>query len=223
MKVRLIEHTNNPLKLIYNSARQCYSSSFTTDNEEVSKEDMSLLVKEILASGHTSPSEHVSFTFAVEGVSRALTHQLVRHRIASYSQQSQRYVNEKEFDYIIPPSVTKHSKELEKEYTKIMKYINVKYKRLIDLGIPKEDARLLLPNACETKIYITMNARSLINFFADRCCKRAQWEIRAMANRMSKLCIDVLPEVFIKGGAKCFKTKTCPELERFACGMFPLA
>lgn len=165
-----------------------------------------------------SPFEHLSFTFGIEGVSRTLTHQLVRHRIASYSQKSQRYVNEKEFEYITPPSIQANDEALGC-YEAVMKMLNNAYGKLVDLGIPKEDARYVLPNACETKIIVTMNARSLFNFFNHRCCMRAQWEIRQMAYQMLKLVKEVAPETFKKAGASCDTLGYCVE-GNMSCGRY---
>ena len=171
--------------------------------------------------GHHSPLEHVSFTFAVEGVSRALTHQLVRHRIASYSQQSQRYVNlDKTFDYIMPPSIEKNEvtttvfenamKDIKRYYDYLVDSLEESY---ISNGMNKreankkaiEDARYVLPNACETKIVFTMNVRTLLHFFEKRCCSRAQWEIRNLANEMLRQCKEISPILFSSAGPTCKK------------------
>ncbi|NLO89164.1 MAG: FAD-dependent thymidylate synthase, partial [Clostridia bacterium] len=179
------------------------------------QEKIESLLKKLLKMGHLSPFEHVSFTFAVEGVSRALTHQLVRHRIASYSQRSQRYVSEKNFEYIIPHSILKNEKAL-KTYRGIMEKIRDAYRELEGL-VPKEDARYVLPNACETKIVYTFNARSLLNFFRLRCCERAQWEIRELAHRMLEEVREVAPLLFQYAGAPCEVDGRCPEGD-FSCG-----
>ena len=171
--------------------------------------------------GHHSPLEHVSFTFAIEGVSRALTHQLVRHRIASYSQQSQRYVNlDKTFEYITPPAILSED-ELKYVFDHIMNVLHNAYMvmsenlkvKYLENGMNEreankkaiEDARYVLPNACETKIVVTMNARTLLHFFEKRCCSRAQWEIREMANKMLKLCNEISPTLFSLAGPTCKK------------------
>ena len=145
-------------------------------------------MRQVVASGHESPLEHAKFTFAIEGVSRVLTHQLVRHRIASYSQQSQRYVKKAAFDYIIPPSI-EEDEDIRREYAAAMERIRESYDTLTKSLERKgkkseaacEDARFLLPQAAETKIVVTMNCRELLHFFKERCCARAQWEIRALA------------------------------------------
>ncbi|MDD4203209.1 MAG: FAD-dependent thymidylate synthase [Candidatus Omnitrophica bacterium] len=232
LNVELIDFTQEALSIIYASCRQCYSSKFAGDifNEDIDEEQKEEFVRKIAASGHESPLEHVKFTFAIQGVSRALTHQLVRHRIASYSQQSQRYVKEKGFDYIVPPSIEKN-KKMKAEYLKVLDNIQHSYNALLELydqdGIrgekANEDARFVLPQAAETKIVVTMNARQLLHFFKERCCTRAQWEIRALANEMLQLCKEKLPSIFGKNsGPKCETLKFCPEGEKFACGKYPV-
>lgn len=232
LNVKLLDVSQNPLALIYAACRQCYSAEFAGDIFEKTKDDIKKredFVSKIVSSGHESPLEHVKFTFAVEGVSRALTHQLVRHRIASYSQQSQRYVKENNFDYVIPPSVEKD--EISKnEFIRIMTEIQKSYQLLIDrfkengrVGEKaNEDARYVLPQAAETKVVITMNCRELLHFFKQRCCSRAQWEIRGLAYKMLELCKKELPSIFDKAGAKCETLKFCPEGEKFTCGRYPL-
>lgn len=234
LQVRLLASTPNPLSLIYASFRQCYSPGYAGElwprllAGEVSLAEQAKFISEILESGHHSPIEHVSFTFAVEGISRALTHQLVRHRLASYSQQSQRYVNESEFEYVLPPQIAKipEAKEL---FERCMAETAETYGRLRELLQEKgrvgaqanEDARFVLPQAAESKIVITMNCRSLLHFFALRCCERAQWEIRGMANEMLAICRRELPVVFQTSGPRCEALKFCPEGERFTCGRYP--
>lgn len=169
-----------------------------------------------VASGHESILEHAVYTFEVKGVSRALTHQLVRHRIASYSQQSQRYVNMNEFDYVMPKSIEDNIDAYAKFY-QAMDMIDYTYILLKEMGIPEEDARYVLPNACTTNIIVTMNARSLLNLFRYRTCERAQWEIRELANRMLKICKEVSPTIFANAGPSCVVTGRCPEGKR-SCG-----
>ncbi|MBU0731648.1 FAD-dependent thymidylate synthase [Patescibacteria group bacterium] len=212
LKVTLISYTKDPEQTVCAAIRQCYSNKGGTELKEKTKEEVvKRLIKQIISSGHTSTIEHANFTFAVEGVSRALTHQLVRHRIASFSQQSQRYVEEKgELDYIIPPKIRKDKKALEK-YEADIKKAHDDYKALVEQGIDKEDARYLLPNAAETKIVITMNARSLLNFFEKRLCTRAQWEIRRMANKMLDEVKPVAPTIFKYAGPTCETEKICWE------------
>ena len=198
-KVELIAYTPNPENVIARAARLCYASEGGDDNKFLRK------LREI---GHESPFEHVSFTFQIEGISRACSHQLVRHRIASYSHRSQRYINEGCFDYITPKSI---SGDAELKYIEALDKIAETYDELIELGVPKEDARFILPNACETKIIVTMDARSLFNFFRLRCCNRAQWEIREVANEMLRQCKEVAPTIFEKCGPACISEGRCSE------------
>jgi len=170
-------------------------------------------------SGHTSTIEHAIFTFAIEGISRVTSHQLVRHRIASYSQQSQRYVkikNIESFKYIIPPKIFSN-KKLHKKFIDDMKTIYEMYSYYIDAGIPAEDARYVLPNSCETKIVVSMNPRSLYNFFKERLCLRAQWEIRNMSNEMLKILKHKAPTLFSYAGPMCETDLVCRQGKR-SCG-----
>ena len=232
MNVKLLEMSQNAISLIYVACRQCYSDKFAGDifsdaNVDLKKQEE--FVKKIVASGHQSPLEHVKFTFAIEGVSRALTHQLVRHRLASYSQQSMRYVKEESFDYIIPPSIEKNS-QAKNEFEKLMVTIQQSYTKLLALlgqdnisgEAANQDARFALPQAAETKIVVTMNCRELLHFFGHRCCSRAQWEIRQLADKMLGICRENLPAVFTDAGAKCEAVGYCPEGEKFCCGKYPL-
>jgi thymidylate synthase (FAD) len=233
LRVELLSHTPEALSVIYAAFRQCYHAGFVGDmwpkllDGEISPEKQAEFVENVMASGHVSPIEHVSFTFAVEGVSRALTHQLVRHRIASYSQQSQRYVDGSNFDYILPPSIAALP-EARERFERCIEEIGASYREIKALleqaghDKAKEDARFLLPQAAETRIVLSMNCRSLLNFFEHRCCSRAQWEIRALAGSMLKECRRVLPAVFATAGARCKKLQYCPEGERFTCGRYPL-
>lgn len=232
LNVKLLDVTENALALIYSACRQCYAEEFAGDIYEKIKDDdakQAAFIKKIIASGHESPLEHVKFTFAIEGVSRALTHQLVRHRMASYSQQSQRYVKENDFDYILPPSIEANPLA-RSEFEKIMDLIQNSYTRisgfLAEKGISGEaanqDARFVLPQAAETKIIVTMNCRELLHFFKHRCCSRAQWEIRKLAEKMLADCKKSLPLLFSKAGAKCSSLGFCPEGARFSCGRFPV-
>ncbi len=216
MKVELISFTPNPEKVVAAAARLCYSEDSAAEiMRGLSQDKIKSFLKKLLDMGHLSPFEHVSFTFAVEGVSRALTHQLVRHRIASYSQKSQRYVSEASFEYIIPPSILENERALG-VYKDIMEKIRDGYRKLEEL-VPREDARYVLPNACETKIICTFNARSLLNFFRLRCCERAQWEIRNLAHIMLEKVREAAPLLFQSAGAPCEVDGRCPEGE-FSCG-----
>lgn len=185
IKCKLISHTPEPEKVVSIAAKLCYSKSDVDGliTGVLTGNDTEKFIDKLKGMGHESPLEHVSFAFAIEGVSRTLTHQLVRHRIASYSQKSQRYVSENDFEYIVPPSIARDSQAKEK-FENLMCTIRQAYNELASMDIPKEDARYVLPNATETKIIVTMNARSLFNFFSLRCCTHAQWEIRQLANLM---------------------------------------
>ncbi len=234
LQVELLTHTPDALALIYAAFRQCYHAGFVADMwpkllaGEIDPAKQAEFVAGVVASGHVSPVEHVTFTFAVQGVSRALTHQLVRHRIASYSQQSQRYVDGSNFDYILPPVIAANPAAKER-FERCIVDIGDAYREIKGLleeagrgDKAKEDARFLLPQAAETRIVLTMNCRALLNFFEHRCCARAQWEIRAMANAMLDLCQSILPVVFARAGARCEALGYCPEGERFTCGRYPL-
>ncbi|MBU4305338.1 MAG: FAD-dependent thymidylate synthase [Candidatus Omnitrophica bacterium] len=232
LKVTLLDTTTNAGALIYSACRQCYSAHSAAEifrNKKESRKQQEEFIRKVVASGHESPLEHVKFTFAVEGVSRALTHQLVRHRIASYSQQSQRYVKETDFDFIIPPSIEKDMM-MKTEFLRMMKEIQESYTRMLECFKQKgktgekanEDARFLLPQAAETKIVVTMNCRELLHFFRVRCCSRAQWEIRKLADVMLAICKKQLPCVFDNAGAKCVSLEFCPEGEKFSCGRYPI-
>ncbi len=192
--------------------------------------------------GHQSPIEHAVFTFAIEGVSRTLLAQITRHRIASFSVQSQRYVKKSNFVYITPPAIADDPKALEifnksmqhsfDDYNALADILQERYYReYVDSGMPEktaksksekkaiEDARFVLPNACETKMVVTMNARSLMNFFSLRCCNRAQWEIKDVADKMLKLCVQVAPTLFKDAGPSCVANGKCPE-GKMSCGKY---
>ena len=220
-KVILISHTPDPERVIASAAKLCYSNKTVEEiMDDQSSESVSSFIKKLMDLGHESPLEHISFTFGIEGISRATSHQLVRHRIASYSQKSQRYVSEKEFSYVIPSKIAKNSDAL-KIYQNLMRIIQEHYDQLVEgFNIPKEDARYVLPNATETSIIVTMNARSLLNFFAHRCCLRAQWEIRDVANKMLDLVKEVAPTIFLNAGANCKQLSYCPEAT-MSCGLYP--
>lgn len=216
MKITLITHTPEPEKVIASAAKLCYSSSdIESLMNGLTSEKIESFIKRLTDLGHQSPLEHCTFTFGVEGVSRALSHQLVRHRMASYSQKSQRYVKEGQFEYIKPETISNVS-HLSSAYDDLMSKIQSFYDALISLGVPAEDARFVLPNACETKLVMTMNIRSLVHFFEERCCERAQWEIRQMADTMLGICKEVAPNIFAKAGASCVRGK-CKE-GKMSCG-----
>ena len=219
LKVTLLEHTPDPERVVAMAARLCYSSSGAAElAEKLSDERVKEMVEKIVKLGHASCLEHVSFTFGIEGVSRVLTHQLVRHRIASYDQQSQRYVAAHGFQYITPPTIAEKP-EAKAKFDALMQKIRATYDELTEMGVPKEDARYVLANAAETKILVTMNARTLLHFFNLRCCNRAQWEIRAMAYEMLRLVKEVAPTLFYNAGASCVNTGRCPE-GAMTCGKF---
>ena len=224
MKVKLISHTPEPEKLIAAAAKLCYSQTPASEiMDNLTDEQVDKFLNVLMNMGHASPIEHVNFTFSVEGVSRSLTHQLVRHRHASYSQKSQRYVTEGGFDYIVPPEIAADA-ECAALYWKAMEDAQSAYDELVERLIASgrtekeayEDARYVLPNACETKIVVTMNVRELLHFFNVRGCNRAQWEIRELAYQMRLLCLDVAPNLFKNAGPSCLNGK-CPE-GAMSCG-----
>ena len=254
LKVKIIAHTPEPDKVVAQAGKLCYSAVGVDEiTQKLTEEEIARYVNMLASIGHESPLEHVSFTFAIEGISRACTHQIVRHRIASYSQQSQRYVKLEQFEYIIPPAIESNP-EAKRIFIETMERDQKAYDELVDLlledilidkhaadygscireilkenpdAVPDrskvldlyaekflkeygkaekqaiEDARYVFPNACETKIVITMNARSLLHFFNVRCCNRAQWEIREMATEMLKECKKIAPALFKKAGPDC--------------------
>lgn len=218
MKVKLINYTKNPERIVAQSARLCYSASGIDElNEKLTDKYIIKSIKKIIKLGHYSVLEHANFTFAIEGISRVTSHQLVRHRIASFSQQSQRYVKIKErgFPYIIPKSIAKN-KKLIKIYTDIIKKLDESYNLFLNHNIAIEDARYILPQAVETKMIVTANARELLHIFKIRCCNRAQWEIRELAKRMLKEVKAIAPNIFENAGPHCI-SGSCPEGE-LSCG-----
>lgn len=184
MKVTLTRFTKDPILAIEEAASNCYNSEPSTDGK---------IMRHCIKSGHASVTEFADFTFHIEGVSRALTHQLVRHRLASYAQRSQRYCSEDGFEYVTPNSIENNLGALAK-YKQVMEKISEVYSELQELGIPNEDARMVLPNACETIIEVKMNFRTLMNFMNERLCTCAQWEIRKMAQLMRDAVLEVMPE-----------------------------
>lgn len=295
MNVKLLTHTPEPEKLVASAAKLCYSAAeIETLMNNLTEDKIDEFINRLSKMGHESPIEHVTFTFGIEDVSRALLAQITRHRIASYSVQSQRYVDMTNFSYVIPPVFDKN-KTLRKDYVNLMNEIALSYedfqtrilasilseqhpelvKKVIfnaalsfgdeayatslseevfeywyDIEkcpdgykekfdfylhtfldafkeeypaiyrdtkkIAQEDARFVLPNACTTKLIVTMNARSLLNFYRLRCCSRAQWEIRELACEMLKLTKEVSPLLFKYAGPSCVKGK-CPE-GSMSCG-----
>lgn len=225
LHVELLSYTENAEELVAMAAKTCYSDAAIDDLKlGVAQKDQGLFIKKLIEIGHLSPIEHASFTFGIEGVSRSLLAQITRHRIASFSVKSQRYVglistNGKGFDYIIPPSIEALGKEAINKYQEQMGIIQRWYDGWVNaLGGDGsyEDARFVLPNACETKMVVTMNARELWHFFNLRCCNRAQWEIRALAIEMLRLVRKVAPALFSNAGPRCL-SESCPE-GKTGCG-----
>ncbi|MBP5313339.1 MAG: FAD-dependent thymidylate synthase [Eggerthellaceae bacterium] len=217
MRVELLYHTPDPERAIATAARLCYAPIGASELLETMPEDkVESVLSTIMGSGHYSALEHASFTFAVEGVSRALTHQLVRHRLASYNQQSQRYVKFNAGVPVVVPHTVEEDNRAKEVFDNAVDSAAKAYEELLSLGIPAEDARYLLPNAAETKIVITMNARELLHFFNERCCKRAQWEIRELALEMLSLAKEAAPYIFMCAGAPCVEGP-CPE-GKMSCG-----
>lgn len=213
MKVILINHTPNPDKTCAAAALGCHSDLDSCELlSQLSDQKTRNILKKTIGSGHHSVIEHANFTFCISGVSRALTHQLVRHRIASFSQQSQRYVKMNEPEYVIPPAIDGNP-VAKKEYQEFMETSWKTYRSLMDMGINAEDARFVMPNAATTAITVTMNARELRHFFELRCCSRAQWEIREMAWQMLDLAKKAAPVIFEDAGPTC---DNCPE-PNFPC------
>lgn len=240
IKVKLLSHTPEPEKVISMAAKLCYSQVGVEGIEKnLTDENIDKFLNMLVNMGHESPLEHASFTFAVEGISRSCSHQIVRHRIASFSQQSQRYVKLDQFEYIIPPEINEIDEArqlfietMEKDQEAYNKLVDILFKKHYNNLIKKgknekeakrqaekkaiEDARYVFPNACETKMVFTMNTRSLYNFFDHRCCERAQWEIREMAIEMIKQVKEVAPILFKNSGPNCVKGP-CPE-GNMTCG-----
>ena len=240
MLVTLIAHTNDPEKTVAAAAKLCYSDAhIETLLDGLTPEKTAAFLQKLSDFGHASPVEHASFTFGIEGVSRTFLAQVTRHRIASFSVQSQRYVRLEDFRYVIPPEIEKIP-EAKAQFVQAMNEDAAKYLELVKTleeshtaalvaqGMPEkaarakaakqanEDARFVLPNACETKMVVTMNARSLVNFFQLRCCNRAQWEIRELAEKMFTLVYPVAPHIFAKAGPACL-CGACPE-GKMCCG-----
>ena len=222
MKVALIRHTLSPEEVVALGARLCYSKARVDDLlERVSQKDQTDFVHKIMGMGHDSVLEHASFTFGIEGVSRVLLAQITRHRLASFSVQSQRYVSyESGFGYIVPPKIEALGEEAVAEFERQMDtmhqwYTDWQHKLGTGEG-GNEDARFVLPGACETRMMVTMNVRELRHFFSLRMCSRAQWEIRALANEMHRLCMEVAPALFENAGPGCLRG-ACPEGEK-SCG-----
>jgi thymidylate synthase (FAD) len=210
MRVQLLTHTPSPEQVVAAAARLCYSDASIDQLLERAPEQAPGLLRKVVAMGHLSVLEHASFSFGIEGISRACSHQLVRHRIASYSQQSQRYVShEQPLDVVTPASIAAQP-VLVARFEAHLAATHQFYRDLLAAGVPAEDARFVLPNAAATKLVLTMNARELHHFFALRCCRRAQWEIRAMAKEMLRLVRQTAPLLFQTAGPGCLRG-ACPE------------
>ena len=231
-RVTLVRCTPEPQELVAAAAKLCYASE-TDGLLDQTPDGSERFVALLRRMGHLSPVEHATFTFFLEGVSRAMTHQLVRHRLASYSQRSQRYVAHDEFGYIVPPQLKGkriaadgegQGQDAAEYFADTMQLIAERYRRLNEaLGCTgessNEDARYVLPNACETKIFVTMNARELLHFFEERLCQRAQWEIREVADQMLAAARKVCPGIFKGVGPKCLRYGRCPE-GKMTCGRY---
>ncbi|MDR2708588.1 MAG: FAD-dependent thymidylate synthase [Elusimicrobiota bacterium] len=215
MKVELIKYTKDPQRTCALASRMCYSDIGLEALElEMSEEKCEKLLKYVIASGHHSILEHANFTFSISHVSRALLAQMTRHRLASFSVQSQRYVKASVPEFVVPPSIASDEKILKKYNSFILNAYQV-YAELLEAGIIKEDARFVLPNAVATNIIVSMNARELRHFFAIRCCRRSQWEIRDLAWHMLKLAKEIAPILFEDAGPGCIRGH-CPEVK--PCG-----
>ena len=215
MKVELINYTKNPVEAIETAASTCYDSQTTADGR---------IMRHCYKSGHHAVLEFCDFSFRISGVSRALTHQLVRHRMASYAQRSQRYCVEDGFEFVTPSSVSKNA-DAKEIYENTVETIKRAYADLIAMGVAAEDARMLLPNACCTEICVKMNLRELIHFCNERLCACAQWEIRAMAREMVKAVVEVAPELKAFLVPKCeahAPYSFCTESKSRSCGRHPL-
>jgi thymidylate synthase (FAD) len=217
MNVELLYHTPDPERAIATAARLCYAPVGAAElMETMPPERVQSVLSTIMASGHFSTLEHASYTFAIDGVSRALTHQLVRHRIASFNQQSQRYVKFTGDISVVKPGSVSGNAEAEAVFDEAIAAAVDAYHKLLDAGVPAEDARYLLPNAAESKIVVTMNVRELLHFFSLRCCNRAQWEIREMSRRMLELARPTAPFIFMDAGPSCVRGN-CVE-GKMTCG-----
>ncbi len=217
MKVLLLRHTYDADTMAALAARVCYSS-LSVEEIEFNQDEKERLIKRVIKSGHHSVVEHISFTYAIEGISRVATHQLVRHRVASYSQQSHRYTKIKPTSFVVPDSI-KSNKEASEIYNNFLKNSIELYNKLIEMGIKREDARFIIPQGVSSNIVVTMNARELLHFFTLRCCVRAQWEIREAAIEMLRLAKSVAPIIFEKAGpscvrGRCYEEKPCEDIPK---------
>ncbi|MBQ3413064.1 MAG: FAD-dependent thymidylate synthase [Oscillospiraceae bacterium] len=243
MKVYLLAHTEMPEKVVAGAAKLCYSDSGVEElMEGLTDENTRRFVRTLSEVGHESPVEHASFTFGIEGVSRSFLAQMTRHRLASFSVQSQRYVRLDDFSYVTPPAISDDPEALKiydemmhrdaEAYEAISDRLKEKYiQEYTEQGLTKksaaskaekraiEDARFVLPNACTTNMVMTMNVRELRHLFMVRCCNRAQWEIHAVCDEILKLVYKVAPTLFEASGPSCVATGKCPE-GKMTCGKF---
>ena len=221
MKVTLLAHTPEPEKLVAAAAKLCYSQKVNIESlmDSLTPDNVEKFVGKLESYGHGSPFEHASFTFAIEGVSRAFLAQITRHRVGtSFSVRSQRYCSEENFETIMPPAV-KANDEARIAYRSVEADIKNAYHKMREAGIANEDARSILPNSCETRMIVTMNVRQLWHYFNERCCTRAQTEHRQVANEMLRLCKKAAPILFRHAGPKCVQGY-CPE-GSMSCGKVP--
>lgn len=219
MQVALIRYTPQPEETVAASARLCYSKVGAMEVlEKMDPGQADKLLSQLLSSGHLSPFEHVSFTFAIEGLSRAASHQLVRHRMASYSQQSQRYVSMKKLEWVTPPTIQRKP-ETAATFQALVEEVHLLYCRMLEQGVPAEDARYILPNAACTNLVMTMNARELIHVCSVRLCLHAQWEIRELFTRVKSEVEFVAPRIGAELLIKCDRLGYCDEKE--SCGLYP--
>ena len=219
MQVRLLSYTADPEVTIAAAARLSTSPVSALElRAKLTEEQIQHLINHLLSSGHLSPFEHASFTFAIDGLSRAASHQLVRHRIASYTQQSQRYMALRGFDYVTPDTIAR-CPELKARYDQTMQQLYALYRELLEMGVPAEDARFVMPNATQTRIVMTMNARELIHVCSLRLCLRAQWEIVQLFELVKIEVDQVAPRIARELKPKCYHLGYCDERE--SCGLIP--
>jgi len=219
MKVTLLSFTPQPELVIATAARLSTSKVSAKElGERLSSEQVNSLLEQLLSAGHLSPFEHASFTFAIDGISRACSHQLVRHRLASYTQQSQRYVSLRDLNYVTPNTIASKP-EIKAKFQEMVQAAHELYSQMLEAGIPAEDARYVLPQAIETKLVMTMNARELMHACSLRLCQRAQWEIRELFGQIKREVEKVAPYLGSKLRPKCYNLGYCNERE--SCGLFP--
>lgn len=211
MQVQIIRFTDHPDKTVAMAARLCYSPSRIEElSEKLDEQEVERIISMLFERGHLSPFEHAYFTVGIEQLSRVASHQLVRSRIASYSQQSQRYIEHKDFEYVVPPGIAARP-ELQEEFDDHLRRSRQLYRRLRDEGIAKEDARFVLPQATASSIVMSKNARAWLEWFQLRTCNRSQWEIRQLAERILQLLKGVAPQIFASAGPPCVSQGFCRE------------